>query len=232
MTSWIFQTKKIFVINSIFFTVIWTQTAGFVTALNPLSPLFRISCRFQFHNLWRAWNGQHRFFHNLALFSIYGNDGASISRRSVIINLKKYHQKKVQLESRCRKLNISAWFQLHTSVDMQFISWNESQTKVIHALNMIISYFKRSNFLWCPTLVLLSQTCFLLLLFGSYGYDRSCWFQAKMIVNIRNELPSSCLGSLHQNDICPWMIEFTKWHIHDKIKNQFQETVARLLSTY
>ena len=86
---------------------------------------------------------------------------------------------------------------------IQFISWNESQTQVIHALNMIISYLQRSNVLWCPTLVLLSQTCFLLLLSGSYGYDRSCWFQAKMIINIRNELPSSCLGSLHQNDLCP-----------------------------
>ena len=40
-----------------FFTVIWTQTAGFVTSLNPLSSLIKISCRFQFHNLWRAWNG-------------------------------------------------------------------------------------------------------------------------------------------------------------------------------
>ena len=79
-----------------FFTVIWTQTAGLVTSLNPLSSLIRISCRFQFHNLWRAWNGQHRLFHNLALFSIYRNDGATISRRSVIINLKKYHRKKVQ----------------------------------------------------------------------------------------------------------------------------------------
>ena len=56
-----------------FVTVIWTQTAGFVTALNPLSSLFKISCRFQFRNLWRAWNGQHWLFHNLALFSIYGN---------------------------------------------------------------------------------------------------------------------------------------------------------------
>ena len=86
--------------------------------------------------------------------------------------------------------------------------------------------------LWCPTLVLLSQTCFLLLLSGSYGYDRSCWFQAKMIINIRNELPSSCLGSLHQNDLCPWMIECTKWHIHDKIKDQFPINICRLLSIY
>ena len=30
-------------------------------------------------------------FYNLALFYIYGNDGTTISRRGVIINLKKYH---------------------------------------------------------------------------------------------------------------------------------------------
>ena len=104
----------------------------------------------------------------------------------------------------------------------QILSWDKSQTQVIPSLSTIISYLQRSNVPWCPTLVLLSQTCFLLLLSGSYGYDRSCWFQAKMIINIRNELPSSCLGSLHQNDLCPWMIECTKWHIHDKIKDQFQ----------
>ena len=42
-------------------------------------------------------------------------------------------------------------------MDIQFISWNESQTQVIHALSMIISYLQRSNGLWYPTLVLLSQ---------------------------------------------------------------------------
>ena len=83
-------------------------------------------------------------------------------------------------------------------MDIQFISWNESQTQVMYALSMIVSYLKRSNVLWCPTLVLLSQTRFLLLLSGSYGYDRICWFQAKMIINIRDELSPSCLGSLHQ----------------------------------
>ena len=44
------------------FSVNWTQTAGFVTALNPLSSLYGISCRFEFHNLWRAWNRQHWLF--------------------------------------------------------------------------------------------------------------------------------------------------------------------------
>ena len=104
----------------------------------------------------------------------------------------------------------------------QILSWDKSQTQVIPSLSTIISYLQRSNVPWCPTLVLLSQTCFLLLLSGSYGYDRSCWFQAKMIINIRNELPSSCLGSLHQNDLFPWMTECKKWHIHVKIKDQCQ----------
>ena len=35
-------------------------------------------------------------FYNLALFYIYGSDGTTISRRGVIINLKKYHWEKVQ----------------------------------------------------------------------------------------------------------------------------------------
>ena len=68
--------------------------SGFVIALYPLSSLLEISCRFQFHNLWRAWNGQHWLFHNLALFSIYSNGGTTISRGGVIINLKKYHWEK------------------------------------------------------------------------------------------------------------------------------------------
>ena len=45
-----------------FFTANWTQTAGFVTVLNPLSSLYEISRRFEFHNLWRAWNRQHWLF--------------------------------------------------------------------------------------------------------------------------------------------------------------------------
>ena len=47
-------------------------------------------------------------------------------------------------------------------MDIKFISWNESQTQVIHALSMIISYLQRFNGLWCPTLVLLCQMRILL----------------------------------------------------------------------
>ena len=77
----------------------------------------------------------------------------------------------------------------------QISSWDKSQTQLNHGLSLIISYPPRSNVLWCPTLVLLGQTRFLLLLSGSHGYDRNCLFQTEMIIN---ELPSSCLGSLHE----------------------------------
>ena len=73
-------------------------------------------------------------------------------------------------------------------------SWDKSQTQVIDGLSTI-SCLSRSNVLWCPTLELLSQTRFLLLLSGSYGYDRNCWFQTGMITN---KLPSSRLDSLHK----------------------------------
>ena len=120
-----------------------------------------------------------------------------------IKQLKLFFRQKFVIPTFGSSVNFFSFYFNHTEieelrVDIQFISWNESQTQVIYALSMIISYLQRSNVLWCPTLVLLSQTRFLLLLSGSYGYDRSCWFQAKMIINIRNELPSSCLGSLHQ----------------------------------
>ena len=65
-------------------------------------------------------------------------------------------------------------------------------------IKYITSDPQRFNVLWYPTLVSLSQTCFLLLLSDRYGYDSNCWFQAKVNINIRNELLSSCLASLHQ----------------------------------
>ena len=75
-----------------------------VTAVIPLSSLYGISCRFEFHNLWRAWNRQHWLFYNLALFSIYGNDGTAISTWGVIININKYRWEKVSEVNPCRKL--------------------------------------------------------------------------------------------------------------------------------
>ena len=79
----------------------------------------------------------------------------------------------------------------------QILPQQEIQTQVIRALSTIITYPPRSNVPWCPTPELLGQTRFLTILSGSYGYDRNYCFQVKMIINIRNKLPSSCLGSLH-----------------------------------
>ena len=149
-----------------------------------ISILYRnkISCRFGFHNLWRAWNRQHWLFYNLALLSINGNDGTAISTWGVIININKYRWEKVYEVNTCRKLKLRtmilfisnswSWFFAksllyphlkaryffpfrfiftHTEikklrVDIQFISWNESQTQVIHALNISLYTLKDSTF--------------------------------------------------------------------------------------
>ena len=88
-------------------------------------------------------------------------------------------------------------FQLHRNrgvkAGYQILSWGESQTQVFHALNTVISYLPRSNVLRHPT-----PNAFSLLFSDSYGYDIKCWFHTKMIINIRNKLFSSCLGSLHK----------------------------------
>ena len=52
--------EKVFVINSIFFYCNLNPNSGLRHCIkSSLSSLLRISCRFQFRNLWRAWNGQH-----------------------------------------------------------------------------------------------------------------------------------------------------------------------------
>ena len=95
--------KKIFVINSIF---LYRKLNPNVTAIIPLSSLYGISCRFEFHNLWRVWKRQHLLFYNLALFTIYGNDGTAISTWGVIININKYRWEKVYEVNTCRKLKL------------------------------------------------------------------------------------------------------------------------------
>ena len=96
----------------------------------------------------------------------------------------------------------SVLFQPHRNREVKggyliyIMEWNSNSSSPY--IKSIVSYPQWSNVLWCPTLVLLSQMRILLSLSGSYGYDRNCWFQAKRIIKIRNELPSSCLGSLHK----------------------------------
>ena len=67
-----FKWRRFLSSTLIFFTVNWTQTTGFVTALIPLLSLYGISCRFEFHNLRRAWNCQHWLFiiWHVSLFTV------------------------------------------------------------------------------------------------------------------------------------------------------------------
>ena len=94
--------------NHIFWQVGYFKWRSFSSTLflNPVSEL-RPCINFFLITLWNflsfrvslfvtSLEPPARTFYNLALFSIYGNDGTTISRRGVIINLKRYHWKKVQ----------------------------------------------------------------------------------------------------------------------------------------
>ena len=155
-------------------------------------------------------------FYNLALFSIYGNDGTTISTevnpcrklklRTMILFISNsvlfFSQKFVISTFESLVLFIFVLFQPHRNKEVKsgysiyIMEWNSNSS--YPCIKYITLYPQRFNVLWYPALVSLSQTCFLLLLSDRYVYDRNCWFQAKMNINIRNELLSPCLGSLYQ----------------------------------
>ena len=84
--------------------------------------------------------------------------------------------------------------------DIKYSHWMKVKLKLsMHSVRLFLN-FKDSTF-FCAQLLCYNywaQTHFLLLLSGSYGYDRNRWFQTEMIINFRNELPSSCFGCLHK----------------------------------
>ena len=88
--------KKIFVINSIFLYRKLNPNSGLCYCLKSSVialwnfPSFRVS---QFVT---SLEPPALTFYNLALFSIYVNDGTTISRSSVIMNIKKISLRKVQ----------------------------------------------------------------------------------------------------------------------------------------
>ena len=209
--------KKIFVIKFIFLYRKLNPNSGLrhciytslVTLWNFLS--FRVS---QFVS---SLEPPASTFYNLELFSIYGNDGTTISTevnpcrklklRTMILFISNswscfFRQKFVISAFESSVFFIFVLFQPHRNREVKsgysiyIMEWKSNSS--YPCIKYITLYPQRFNVLWCPTLVLLSQTCFLLLLSGRYGYDTNCWFQAKMNINIRNELLSSCLGSLHQ----------------------------------
>ena len=75
------------------FTANWTQTAGFVTVLNPVIALWNFPS-FRVSQFVTGLEPPALTFYNLALFSIYVNDGTTISRSSVIINIKQISLRK------------------------------------------------------------------------------------------------------------------------------------------
>ena len=207
--------KKIFVINSIFLYRKLNPNSGLRHCINTSLITLWNFLSFRVSQFVSSLEPPALTFYNLELFSIYGNDGTTMSTevnpcrklklRTMILFISNswscfFAKSLLYPHLEARYFSFSFNFS-HTEIEkggysIYIMEWKSNSS--YPCIKPIISYPQRSNVLWCPTLVLLSQTCFLLLLSGSYGYDRNCWFQAKIIINIGNELPSSCLGSLHQ----------------------------------
>ena len=157
--------KKIFVVNSIFLYRKLNPNSGLrhyintslITLWNFLS--FRVS---QFVS---SLEPPASTFYNLQLFSIYGNDGTTISTevnpcrklklRTMILFISNswscfFAKSLLYPHLKARYFSFSFYFS-HTEikrlrVDIQFTSWNESQTQVIHALNISLYTLKDPMF--------------------------------------------------------------------------------------
>ena len=208
--------KKIFVINSVFLYHKLNPNSGLRHYINTSLITLWNFLSFRVSKFVTSLEPQALTFYNLALFSIYGNDGTTISTevnpcrklklRTMILFISNsvlfFAKSLLYPHLKARYFSFSVFFQpqrnkeVKSGYSIYIMEWKSNSS--YPCIKYITLYPQRFNVLWCPTLVLLSQTCFLLLLSGGYGYDRNCWFQAKMDINIRNELLSSCLGSLHQ----------------------------------
>ena len=96
LASWIFQRKKIFVINSIFLYRRLNPNSELRHCINsPLIALWNF-LSFRVSQFVTSLEPPARTFYDLVLFFIYGNDRTTISRRGVIININKYCWEKFQ----------------------------------------------------------------------------------------------------------------------------------------
>ena len=208
--------KKIFVINSIFLYRKLNPNSGLRHCINTSLITLWNFLSFRVSQFVTSLEPPVLTFYNLALFSIYDNDGTTISTevnpcrklklRKMILFISNsvlfFRQKFVISTFESSVFFIFVLFQPHKNKEVKsgysiyIMEWKSNSS--YPCIKYITLYPQIFNVLWRPTLVLLSQTCFLLLLSGRYGYDTNCWFQAKMNINSRNELLSSCLGSLHQ----------------------------------
>ena len=206
--------KKIFVINSIFLYRKLNPNSGLRHCINTSLITLWNFLSFRVSQFVSSLEPPALTFYNLDY--IYGNDGTTMSTevnpcrklklRTMILFISNsvlfFRLKFVISILESSVFFILIFFQPHRNKEVKsgysinIMEWKSNSS--YPCIKYITLYPQRLNVLWCPALVSLSQTCFLLLLSGRYGYDRNCWFQAKMNINIRKELLSSCLGSLYQ----------------------------------
>ena len=157
--------KKIFVINSIFLYRKLNPNSGLRHCINTSLITLWNFLSFRVSQFVTSLEPPALTFYNLTLFSIYGNDGTTISTevnpcrklklRTMILFISNsvlfFRQKFVISTFESSVFFIFVFFFSHTEikklrVDTQFISWNESQTQVIHALNISFYTLKYSMF--------------------------------------------------------------------------------------
>ena len=157
--------KKIFVINFIFLYRKLNPNSGLRHCINTSLITLWNFLSFRVSQFVTSLEPPALTFYNLELFSIYGNDGTTISTevnpcrklklRTMILFISNswscFFAKVCYIH--IWKLGIFhfRFFFSHTEikklrVDIQFILWNESQTQVIHALNISLYTLKDPMF--------------------------------------------------------------------------------------
>ena len=153
--------KKIFVINSIFLYRKLNPNSGLRHCINTSLITLWNFLSFRVSQFVSSLEPPALTFYNLELFSIYSNDGTTISTevnpcrkqklRTMILFISNsvlfFRQKFVISIFESSVFFILVFFFSHTEikklrVDIRFISWNESQTQVIHALNISLYTLK------------------------------------------------------------------------------------------
>ena len=156
--------KKIFVVNSIFLYRKLNPNSGLRHCINTSLITLWNFLSFRVSQFVTSLEPPALTFYNLALFSIYGNNGTTISTevnpcrklklRTMILfisNSVLFFRQKFVISTFESSVFFIFFFFSHTEikklrVDIQFILWNESQTQVIHALNISLYTLKDPMF--------------------------------------------------------------------------------------
>ena len=171
--------KKIFVINSIFLYRKLNPNSGLRHCINTSLITLWNFLSFRVSQFVTNLEPLALTFYNLALFSIYGNDGTTISTevnpcrklklRTMILFISNsvlfFRQKFVISTFESSVFFILFFFQPHRNKEVKsgysiyIMEWKSNSS--YPCIKYITLYPQRSNVLWCPALVLLSQSCFL-----------------------------------------------------------------------